>query len=63
MWNLLRKLIPRKIRREGEQAAAEWFVGEHRREVLEAYDAARLDGASEHDAVIAACRRMITHAL
>ena len=46
-----------------EDELADLVVDDHRGVIVEAYDRARADGASEHEAALAACRRMITHAL
>ena len=55
--------IPPEVRRAGEDAIAHYLVDQNRDEILEAYDVARNAGASEHDAALAGCRRMITHEL
>lgn len=53
----------RKLKDEGEEELADQVVDDHRAVIVEAYGAARADGATEEEACLAACRRMITHAL
>lgn len=61
--DLLLAGIPREVRDLGEGAIAHHLVDGSREEIVEAYDKARAAGASEHEAALAACRRMVTHKL
>ena len=63
IMDLLLGGIPREVRDLGEGAIAHHLVDGSREEILETYDRARAAGASEHDAALAGCRRMITHKL
>lgn len=61
--SLLGLRIPRSIRRQGEAAIADYLVDGSGPEIIEAYDAARAAGLSEHEAALAGARRLITHKL
>jgi len=58
---MLKRYFLRKVKQWLEKRGASELVRAHRGVILEAYAHEREIGSTEEEAVLAACRRMLTH--